>query len=200
MLTRIIREGFDGEIDQLREIQKGGRSWIAELQAGEREKTGINSLKIGFNKVFGYYIEVSRARIEQVPEDYERKQTLANAERYITPELKEMEAKVLGAEERCQVMELNLFIELRGRVAEFVPRLRATAMAVAVLDVVAALSELAVQNRYVRPRVHSGAELEIIGGRHPVVEAIDTGERFVPNDVKFGESEEQAYQNEANKT
>ncbi len=183
----IIREGFDAEIDQLREIQKGGRSWIAELQAGEREKTGINSLKIGFNKVFGYYIEVSRARLEQVPEDYERKQTLANAERYITPELKEMEAKVLGAEERCRVMELNLFIELRGRVGEFVARLRGTATAVAVVDVVAALAELAVQNRYVRPHVHSGAQLEIVGGRHPVVEAVDTGERFVPNDVRFGE-------------
>ncbi|GAB4269593.1 MAG: DNA mismatch repair protein MutS [Deferrisomatales bacterium] len=181
----IIRDGFDPEIDELRAIQRDGRGWIARLQASERERTGIGSLKIGFNKVFGYYIEVTRANLAAVPPEYERRQTLANAERFVTPELKEMEAKVLGAEDRARSREYERFVALREEVAAYVDRLHETARVLAVVDVLAALAELAVERGYVRPHVHAGYELDIRGGRHPVVEATLTGERFVPNDVGF---------------
>jgi DNA mismatch repair protein MutS len=181
----IIREGYDAEIDELREIQRGGRSWIAQLQAEERERTGVGSLKIGFNKVFGYYIEISRARLGDIPVHYERRQTLANAERFVTPELKQMEAKVLGAEERAHSLEYQRFVEVRDRAALYLDRLYRTAAALARLDSLAALAELAVERRYVRPQVHEGYEFVIAGGRHPVVEAVLADERFVPNDVAF---------------
>ncbi len=179
----LIRDGFNPEIDELRAVQRDGRGWIARLQAEERQRSGIASLKIGFNKVFGYYIEVTRANLAAVPEDYERRQTLANAERYVTPALKETEAKVLGAEERCRSLEYQCFVGVRGAVAGHLEALRERAAALALLDALAALADLAVANGYVRPQVHGGRELEIRGGRHPVVEAALSGERFVPNDV-----------------
>ena len=181
----IIRDGHNPDVDELRAIQRGGRSWIASLAAAEKEKTGIPSLKIGFNKVFGYYIEVGRARAGQVPAYFERRQTLANAERYVTPELKEMEAKILGAEERLHALEYRLFMEVVAEAAKRADALRRTSAALASLDTEAALAELAVERRYVRPRVETGYDLKIVGGRHPVVEAMLTGERFVPNDVAF---------------
>ncbi len=179
----ILRDGFDPELDELRTIQRDGRGWIARLQSDERSRTGIGSLKIGFNKVFGFYIEVTRTHLDRVPPEYERRQTLANAERFVTPALKEMEAKVLGAEDRAKVLEYHRFLAVRDAVAREVDRLQALAAALAEADVLAALAEVAVERGYVRPRVHAGAELEIRGGRHPVVEAALTGERFVPNDV-----------------
>ncbi len=179
----ILRDGFDPELDELRLIQRDGRGWIAGLQARERERTGIGSLKIGFNKVFGYYIEVTRANLHLVPPEYERRQTLANAERFVTPELKEMEAKVLGAEDRAKALEYRRFVELRDEVAHHLDALHARARALAVLDVLAALAEVAVERGYACPKVHEGFELAIQGGRHPVVEASLQGERFVPNDL-----------------
>ncbi len=181
----IIREGFDPEIDELRAIQRDGRGWIARFQARERERTGIASLKVGFNKVFGYYIEVTRPNLHLVPDDYERRQTLANAERFVTPELKEMESKVLGAEERCRALEYERFVEVRSRVAAFVDVLHERARVLGVLDVLEALAEVAVERGYARPRVHEGFEIDIRAGRHPVVEASLTEERFVPNDVRL---------------
>ncbi|PLX40621.1 MAG: DNA mismatch repair protein MutS, partial [Deltaproteobacteria bacterium] len=183
----IIKDGYSEKVDELREIQHGGKSWISSLQAKERERTGISTLKIGFNKVFGYYIEVSRAKAAAVPEEYDRRQTLANAERYITPELKEMEAKVLGAEERAAKLEYELFLEVREAAAGYLDALRETADAVSTLDILAALAAVAVAKRFVRPTLHDGYELSIIGGRHPMVEELADGERFVPNDVKFDE-------------
>ncbi len=179
----LLRDGFDPELDELRAIQRDGRGWIARLQSDERARTGIGSLKIGFNKVFGFYIEVTRTHLDRVPPEYERRQTLANAERFVTPALKEMEAKVLGAEDRAKVLEYHRFLAVRDAVAREVDRLQALAAALAEVDVLAALAEVAVERGYARPRVHAGADLEIRGGRHPVVEAALTGERFVPNDV-----------------
>jgi DNA mismatch repair protein MutS len=181
----IIREGYDSAVDELREVQRGGRGWIARLQSAERERTGISSLRIGFNKVFGYYIEISRARLDKVPEGYERRQTLANAERYVTPELKEMESKVLGAEERANALEYGIFLKIREETARHVDQMRLTAGAVALLDTLSSLADLAVARRYVRPHLHEGYELSITGGRHPVVEALSGTERFVPNDLVF---------------
>jgi DNA mismatch repair protein MutS len=183
-----IREGYDRELDELRRARDGARAFIAGLQQRERERTGITSLKVGFNQVFGYYIEVTRANVERVPADYERRQTLANGERYVTPELKEWEAKVLGAEERIGTLEALLFGEVRRQVAAQVGRLQATAQAVASLDVLAGLAQLAERRGYVRPDVHTGYALEIRGGRHPVVETMMPREEFIPNDVVLDES------------
>ncbi|HEX2092228.1 MAG TPA: DNA mismatch repair protein MutS [Longimicrobiaceae bacterium] len=180
-----IRPGYDAELDALREARDGAVEWIARLQARERERTGIQSLKVGFNQVFGYYLEVTRANLDRVPSDYHRKQTLANAERFFTPELKEWEERVLGAEERIAALELRLFGELRARVAAEVPRIQRTAEAVAALDVLAALAEVAVRREYVRPEVDDGYALEIQGGRHPVVETMMPREEFIPNDVRL---------------
>jgi DNA mismatch repair protein MutS len=161
--------------------------FIASLQTRERERTGIGSLKVGFNKVFGYYLEVTKANLDRVPEEYVRKQTLANGERYFTPELKEWEEKVFGAEDRMATVETRLFGEVRERVAKEVSRLQETARRVATLDVLAALAELAADHRYVKPEVHTGFELEIEQGRHPVVETMMPREEFIPNDVTLGE-------------
>jgi DNA mismatch repair protein MutS len=179
----VLRAGYDAGLDGLREARDGGRDFIARLQARERERSGIASLKVGFNRVFGYYLEVTRANQARVPPDYERRQTLANAERYVTPELKEWEAKVLGAEERILELEARLFAELRRRVAAEVGRLQATAERVARLDVLAGLARVAERRGHVRPEVHTGYRLEIRGGRHPVVETMMPREEFIPNDV-----------------
>ena len=182
----VIREGYDAGLDELRQVTSGGRQWIARLQAEERRRTGIASLKIGFNQVFGYYIEVSKANLERVPGDYTRKQTLANAERFVTPELKEQEARVLQAEERIGALEAELFADLRERAARFSAEVQQAAAAVAAIDVLAGLAEAAVSADYVRPVVDESGVIEIEGGRHPVVEGrLDQG-RFVPNDVRLG--------------
>jgi DNA mismatch repair protein MutS len=179
----VIRAGHNAELDELRQVRDGGQDTIAALQARERERTGITSLKVGFNKVFGYYIEVTRTHLERVPAEYERRQTLAGAERYVTPELKEWEAKILGAEDRIGALDAMLFGELRQREAGELERLRAAAERVAIIDALAGLAELAERRHYTRPEVHTGFGLEIRGGRHPVVETMMPREEFIPNDV-----------------
>ena len=179
----VIREGHSEELDELRATRREAVDRIAELQATERERTGIDSLKVGHNKVFGYYIEVTKANLEKVPDDYHRKQTLKNAERYFTAELKEWEEEVVAADERIEELELELFRSLRDRLSGAVDRLQETARRVAALDVHAALAEVAVRHGYVRPVVDEGYRLEIEGGRHPVVERVLAREDFIPNDV-----------------
>lgn len=181
----LIRRGFHPELDDLRTASQEGKEWIARLEKQERERTGIKSLRVGFNKVFGYYIEVTRANLSLVPDDYERKQTLANAERYVTRELKAMEAKILGAEERMIEMEYRLFVELRSRVAQEASRLQSLAARLAELDAYVALADVAVHRNYVRPRVDDGNVIEIKGGRHAVVEAMLPEGAFVPNDLRL---------------
>ena len=181
----LIRDGFDESLDELRQISKEGKGWIARLEAEEKERTGISTLKVRFNKVFGYYIEVSKGQISRVPEDYQRKQTLANAERYITPALKEYEDKVLGAEDRIVELEYDLFQQVRQQVAAQGRRIQQTADALATLDVLCSLADLAHDRRYVAPQVEESLELTIIEGRHPVIEAMNLNEGFVPNDVEM---------------
>lgn len=187
----IIADGYHAELDDLRSISREGKGYIARLEAKERERTGIPSLKIRYNKVFGYYIEVTRANLAGIPADYIRKQTLANAERYITPELKEYEEKVLGAEERITELEYNLFQDIRVTVAAQSDRIARTADRLATLDVLVSLAELAHERGYSRPVVDEGDVIAITDGRHPVIEAMSLGERFVPNDVLLDGSENQ---------
>ncbi|HET8679761.1 MAG TPA: DNA mismatch repair protein MutS, partial [bacterium] len=179
----LIRAGYDAELDGLRSGAAGGKAWIAGLEAAERARTGIKSLRVGFNKVFGYYIEVSNANRRLIPDDYVRKQTLTGAERYITPEMKEHEAAILGAEERMAEVEHRLFVDLRDAVAAQADSLLATSRALAEADVLVALAEVAERGGYSRPEVVGDPVLEIHGGRHPVVERLLDGERFVPNDL-----------------
>lgn len=182
----LIRDGFDAHLDKLREASKNGKRWIAELEAAEREATGIRSLKIGYNKVFGYYIEVTRANLAMVPEGrYERKQTLAAAERYVTPELKEKEALILDAEEKMADLEYALFAALRERIAAEIPRLQRLGARLAALDAIQSLAAVAAANRYVRPEVHDAHELEIEDGRHPVVESVLSRGTFIANDTQL---------------
>jgi len=180
-----IRDGYSEELDRLRALRRDGKSFLAQLRAREVERTGIDSLKIGFNKVFGYYIEITNAHRSRVPPEYERRQTLSNAERYVTRELKEHEAQVLSAEERALALEQRLFEELRERTVAEVQRLQRTAALVAEADVTRAFAEAASARGYVRPRVDDSDALEIEEGRHPVVEAALTEERFVPNDLSL---------------
>ena len=183
----VIRRGYSRDLDELYDALGGARDFIAGLQARERERTGIASLKIGFNKVFGYYLEVTRANLGKVPDHYHRKQTLTGAERFFTPELKEWEEKVLGAEERIQLLEAELFAEVRGRVAEQVGRVQATAEGMCDLDVLATLAEVSVRRGYVRPEVTTGFDLRLRAGRHPVVETMMPREAFIPNDLILDE-------------
>ena len=187
--TGVIRSGYSAELDGVLERSRHARQWIANLEAVERERTGIKSLKVGYNKVFGYYIEVTHANTELVPEEYIRKQTLVNAERYITPEMKEYEALVLNAEERIREIEGRIFKEVCAQLAASAPRLLGSARALAELDVLASLAEAAVLGGYVMPQVVPEDVLEIREGRHPVVEQTLQGERFVPNDTVFEEDE-----------
>ncbi|MGE3435222.1 MAG: DNA mismatch repair protein MutS [Blastocatellales bacterium] len=177
----MIRDGFNAELDELRNLARSGKSYIAAIEARERGRTGISSLKVKFNNVFGYFIEISNSNRDRVPSDYERKQTLVNSERYTTPELKEYEAKVLGAEERILELEVQLFAELRKQIAQEARRIQGVARAIALLDAVASLAEVAARRNYVRPQLHEGDEIEIRAGRHAVIETL--GERFVPNDL-----------------
>jgi len=178
----LIRDGYDAELDELRSIQRTGRDWIARFQAQEAERTGIQSLKVGYNQVFGYYIEVTHTHSARVPPEYIRKQTLKNAERYITPQLKEYETKVLTAEERAKEIEYRLFGQVREKIAAFTERLQRLAAAIAELDVFTALADVAVEYRYVRPEVTEDIIIDIEDGRHPVLERT-LAEEFVPNDV-----------------
>jgi DNA mismatch repair protein MutS len=178
-----IADGVNPELDELRRMAAGGKDAIAALQQTERERTGIASLKVGHNRVFGYFIEVTRANAHLVPADYQRRQTLAGAERYITPALKEFEEKVLHATERINEIELSLFENLRAAIGRQAGALQHIAENVAAVDVHAALAEAALRGGYVRPDVHDGPELEIIGGRHPVVERMMPREQFIPNDI-----------------
>lgn len=180
-----IRPGFSVELDRLMDAAREAREWIANLEKEERQRSGIRNLKVGYNKVFGYYIEISSANLHAVPEAYIRKQTLVNAERFVTPELKEYETLVLHAEERRQEIETRLFHEVCQRVAAAAEPMRATARAVARIDVAAALAEVGVDNRYIRPDLTRSDDLHIVGGRHPVIELTMRDQPFVANDVRL---------------
>jgi DNA mismatch repair protein MutS len=187
----LIREGFHSELDELRRVSREGKGWIARLEQEEKARSGIPSLKVRFNRVFGYYIEVTRSYLDRVPADYERKQTLANAERFITPALKEYEEKVLTAEERVVVIEYDLFQEVRAQVASQGPRIQATADRLAVLDILLGFAELAHERNYCRPVMDDTTDLQIEEGRHPVIETMNLGERFVPNDTLMDTTDNQ---------
>ncbi len=179
----IFREGYNQELDALISATRDGKQWIAGLEQQERERTEIKSLKVGYNQVFGYYLEVTKANLALVPEDYIRKQTLANAERFITPELKKYEELILGAEEKRAALEYELFLDLRQQVLAKLPVLKRLAEILAMLDAYAGLAETAVQNHYIRPEVDEGKTILIREGRHPVVERVLPPGRFVPNDT-----------------
>jgi DNA mismatch repair protein MutS len=179
----VIREGYDSELDELIALSRGGKEWMARLEETERQRTGIGSLKVRYNKVFGYYIEISRPNLPLVPPDYIRKQTLVNAERFITADLKDYEARVLGAEAARVKREQELFCELRRRLGAEAVRLKRVAQALARLDAWAALAEVAATRRYCRPRLTAEAQLHIAAGRHPVIERLLPPGRFVPNDL-----------------
>jgi DNA mismatch repair protein MutS len=187
-----IRSGFHTELDQLRDISRNSRQYIAQIETRERSRTGIQSLKVRFNNVFGYYIEISKANLHHAPADYERKQTLVNAERFTTPELKELESKILDAEEKMLALEREIFQQLRLFAAEQAARIRQTAGAIAELDVTCALAQVAAECRYVRPAFSESGEVRIVAGRHPVIEKLAEKEalRFIPNDLYFDPAEQ----------
>ena len=179
----IIRDGYSPELDELRNASRDGKRWIADLQASERKRSGIDSLKIKFNNVFGYFIEITKSNLAKVPDDYQRKQTMSNAERYITPGLKEVENKVLGAEERSKKLEYEEFVKLREAVAAQLDALQQTADALATLDVLLGLAETAQRYQHSRPALDESRHLNIVNGRHPVLEQTMVDEKFVPNDT-----------------
>lgn len=187
--TGVIRVGYSAELDGVIEASKHARDWIANLEGIEREKTGIKTLKVGYNKVFGYYIEISRGAADKAPETYIRKQTLVNAERFITPEMKEYETLVLNAEERIKEIETRLFREVCAELAKAAHKLLSTARVLAELDVLSALGEAAALGGYTRPELHEDSELDIRDGRHPVVEQLLKSDRYIPNDVIFEKGE-----------
>ncbi|HRN96818.1 MAG TPA: DNA mismatch repair protein MutS, partial [Candidatus Levybacteria bacterium] len=187
----MIRDGYNQELDKLRKIVGGSREWIEELELQEREKTGINSLKIKFNKVFGFYIEISKSNLHLVPDVYERKQTLVNGERFITPELKHHEEIILTAEERINELEYKLFLQTLEKVLKYTDSMQAAARTVAVLDCLATFAVLAIKNAYVRPKILYSGEIRIQEGRHPVVEQLLDIQQFVPNDVTLDTTSQQ---------
>ena len=189
----VINDGYNVELDELRQIVGQGRKWMAALEEEERKRSGITSLKIGFNQVFGYYIEVTKPNLNLVPDYYIRKQTLRNAERFITPELKEEEAKVLNAEDRIQSLEYDLFCEIREQVAESTEEIQKIASVIAMIDVIANFAYCASRYNYVKPTIENSEEIIIRDGRHPVVEQIFTQEGFVPNDTKLSCDDEQLH-------
>ncbi|MBP7058386.1 DNA mismatch repair protein MutS [Candidatus Gracilibacteria bacterium] len=178
----MIADGYNAELDELKSISRQGKSFIQGLQKKEIERTGINTLKIGYNSVFGYYIEISKGAAKNAPADYIRKQTLVNAERFITPELKEYEEKVLGAEEKIIALEQRLFNEIRGRILEEVKKIQQTARNIALLDVLCSLAKVALENDFCKPEISVNSIIQIVEGRHPVVEKMSSNGRFVPND------------------
>jgi len=187
----IIKDKYNSELDELRSIKRDGKQWVANLEAEEKAKTGINSLKVRFNQVFGYYIEVTKSNLSLIPDYYIRKQTLSNAERFFTPQLKEYESKILSAEERINRLEYDLFQQVLLETSAQAHRVQRTASAVATLDALTALAEVADRSEYLMPMVNEGDEIVIIDGRHPVIENLNLGERFVPNDVKLDCEENQ---------
>jgi DNA mismatch repair protein MutS len=189
----MIRSGYHGELDELRDLSQHSKQIIAAMEDRERKRTGIASLKIRFNQIFGYYMEISKPNLHLAPADYERKQTLVNAERFTSPELKEYERKILAADERILEIERQLFVEIRSSIAAQAARLRRTAAAVAQLDVLTSFAKLAADRGYTRPEFNATGELLIVGGRHPVIEELlrQRGERFVPNDLCFDPARQQ---------
>jgi DNA mismatch repair protein MutS len=188
----VIRRGYNAELDELTTLAHSAKEWVANLQKKERERTGISSLKIGFNNVFGYYIEITNANKDKAPNDYIRKQTMTNAERYVTPELKEYEEKILHAEEKILALETELFSALRMRIAEYAAAIQDNAHAIATLDCLVALAQVAQENRYTQPEVNESTELIIENGRHPVIEVLlPPGEQYVPNSVTLSTSSNQ---------
>ncbi len=179
----LIRDGHSESLDELRSASRDGKQWIAEMQQSERKRTGIDTLKIKFNNVFGYFIEITKAKADQAPENYQRKQTMANAERFITPELKEVEGKVLGADDRAKALEYDEFIKLRAGVCEHLAPLQATADALATLDVLISFAETSQLFQHTRPVLDESRHLQIVNGRHPVLEQTLVDEKFVPNDT-----------------
>jgi DNA mismatch repair protein MutS len=180
----VIQTGVEKELDELRDLSRNSKQYLAQVESRERQRTGISSLKVKFNSIFGYYIEISKANLHLAPQEYERKQTLVNAERFTTPELKEYESKILDAQEKIVEIERRLFAELRSAIAGEAKRIRQTALALAEVDVLAALAQIAALRNYCRPRFDESADIEVVGGRHPVIEQQDlAGERFVPNDL-----------------
>ena len=190
---RLIQDSYNENLDELRKITTEGKDWIANLQQKERERTGISSLKIGYNQVFGYYIEVTKANQDNVPDDYIRKQTLTNAERYITPDLKEQEAKILTAQESINDLEYQLFCEIRDKVAAETERIQKASSIIAILDVLTALAYVTAKYNYVKPIIDDGDEIIIKDGRHPVVERLFTREGFVPNDTYLNCDDQQMH-------
>ena len=186
----IIKNGYNSEVDSLRNLRNGSRQWLIDLETRERQRTGIKSLKVKYNKVFGYFIEVTKSNLEGVPEDYIRKQTLANCERFITSELKEFESKILGAEERLFKLEYQLFCEIRQEIAGYTTTIQRNAAAVSQLDALMSLAEAAARNNYVRPVFNDLGRLEISDGRHPVVEKSVGEEKYVPNDVYMDQEQQ----------
>ena len=181
----VVQPGIDNELDQLRDLSRNSKQFLAQIEQRERQRTGIASLKVKFNSIFGYYLEISKANSHLAPSDYERKQTLVNAERFTTPELKEYESKILDAQEKIVDIERRLFAELRSAIAGEARRIRQTALALAEIDVLAALAQIAALRNYCRPKFDDSADIEIIAGRHPVIEQLElgSGDRFVPNDL-----------------
>ena len=186
----VIQAGVDHELDQLRDLSRNSKQFLAEIEQRERQRTGIASLKVKFNSIFGYYLEISKANLHLAPADYERKQTLVNAERFTTPELKEYESKILDAQEKIVDIERRLFAELRSAIAGEARRIRQTALALAEVDVLAALAQIAALRNYCRPQFDESTDVEMVGARHPVIEQLEMGggERFVPNDLYLNSS------------
>ena len=185
----LIKLGYDPELDKLKEASSKGKHWIAELEQQEREKTGIKSLKIGYNKVFGYYIDITKSNLSSVPDYFIRKQTLSNSERYITPDLKELESLVLGSEEKLIELEYQIFVKIRTGIAQHIVRIQKTASAIAELDCLCSFAEASLKNSYVRPFVNSSSNIIIKDGRHPVVESQSNGTKFIPNDTDLDNDE-----------
>jgi DNA mismatch repair protein MutS len=182
----VIRGGVDAPLDELRDLSRNSKQYIAQIEQRERQRTGIGSLKVKFNSVFGYYLEISKANLHHAPPDYERKQTLVNAERFTTPELKEYEGKVLDAQEKMVEIERRLFTELRAAVAAEARRIRQTALALAEIDLLASFASLAANRGYCRPKLDDSSDIEIVEGRHPVIDQLEilgVADRFVPNDI-----------------
>ena len=184
---KMIRKGYSEEVDHLRDVQENGASCMLEIEAREKEKTGIRNLRVRYNRVFGYSIEVAKGQVDMVPDYYIRKQTLANGERYITQELKELENTILTAKDRITSLEFELFTQVRQTLADAAPRVQQTARAVAAIDVLADFAAVAVHNHYCRPEIDLSGEISITEGRHPVVEQMLKNALFVPNDTRLGE-------------
>ena len=195
----LIKKGYNKEVDTLKEASTNGKVWLVNIEVKEKEATGIKNLKVGFNKVFGYYIEVTKSNLNLVPDRYIRKQTLTNGERYITEELKELEDKILGSEEKLIDLEYNLFVEIRDKIAKEIVRLQKTAETIATLDVFCSFAEVAEDMNYVMPIVDNSGEINIEEGRHPVIEKMLPHGSFVPNDTYMNKGEDRLRNNHRSK-